>query len=122
MKHENYVTQEIRYITVGEPGCYWDIDRSAVDNKYRDAKLPFLVERKNFPTLVQMKVQDFTNYLRTYSGYRSYLLQHPEASDPLVALEKEMASYLESQGLETMEVDIPHFTIMHKKVRAQWQR
>jgi ubiquinone/menaquinone biosynthesis C-methylase UbiE len=93
----------------GQTGCWWDTDRPTIDGFY--SNIPFSRQPilKKFPTKVNLSIENYFNYLKTLSAYRTYLRKGNP--DPLPAMQTEM---LQVVGAESIDVEIPFFTMSYK--------
>jgi len=92
MFHEYYFETLGSHLGLDHPDNVWDIDRRIVDNSYAD--YPF---DSNFSCVIRSEVysqrivllDQFFNYLRSWSGYQNYLTKH--GRDPLIEMERKFA-------------------------------
>ena len=103
----------------GEDGCFWDISRPSLDSLYSDVEFPYTetLQRNRYFHRVAMPVDDFFEYLRTMSAYRSLL--NKGVADPLPEL---MSSFLKtldtSDKKSKIEVEFTFFSVSFLKSSA----
>ena len=73
--------------TLGE---YWSKRRKYLDNAYRDIQFPYSnsMEKEIFVNKKTMKLEDYINYVRTWSSFNQWKKIH-QSEDILIQLEKE---------------------------------
>ena len=84
-----------------------------------------MVERRNFSRRSEVTVADFIGWMKTMSAYGTYVNAHSSGDskrdDPLTELERAMIACM-PPGDTKLKMDIPYFTILHNRARAQFQR
>lgn len=99
----------------GEEGCYWDINRSSIDNFYSDISFPFNITRTEFDSespQIEMSFDDFFGFLRSISAYQNFMDMNHDVEDPLIKLKEKFESV---NTTKKMIVKFPYFIIYFSK-------
>jgi len=94
-------------------GKYWEAGRDLLDAGYTHIDPPFAhTERVWLSMRKTMSVENFVNYLGTFSALKNYRDKHPENPDPLVVIGEKVNQLLK----ENVEVEWPIILIkLHQK-------
>ncbi|MFD2933391.1 class I SAM-dependent methyltransferase [Spirosoma flavum] len=86
-------------------GPYWDPQRTYIDNAYATIPFPFAdAQRASFTARRTWSLEQFLNYLRTWSAVRQYI--HENEEDPVIGLREELKPFW---GDSEREVHFPIF-------------
>ena len=101
----------------GEVGCYWDINRSSIDNFYSDINFPanttiYRTEFDSESPQIEMTFDDFFGFLRSVSAYQNFLATNRELEDPLIELKRKFEVVNKAKK---MIVKFPYFSISFSK-------
>ena len=106
----------------GDPGCYWDCDRTLLDSAFARVEFspPFeaVVREEVVDTQEMSNLDSFYSYMSTMSAYRAYLRAHTasgrvgERGDPLIEFREVTDRIVREQGIESVQVQYPYFVIL----------
>ncbi|KAF9898682.1 hypothetical protein BX616_003728 [Lobosporangium transversale] len=121
---EKYPRASQRVLELGiEPdqlGTFWEPGRLILNNMYKSIEVPLEdVERHYFPNnkdgypllmSEQVSMEHFRNYLKTWSGYKTFSERHPERPD---IVDETIEAILKEEGLKNEDVvDITWPTVL----------
>lgn len=92
---------------------YWDESRKHIDDHFRSVSFPLpLSERQEMVFLSSGTLDDYISYVKTWSGYRSYIASNPQSTS-LEELRSKLYSALKlGDSTDKISLATPYFLIL----------